>query len=134
MKGYIITWLVSVLSFCLMAAAWIYTHPETRYARVDIGSLYEAQKKILAEQVKPGMNAEQQAVLFKSATDFAIRIDKAMTIVADECKCALLNSAAIVRMPSSGMKSVQDLTGKVKALVADGADTSTVTPAKQEQN
>jgi hypothetical protein len=70
--------------------------------RVDVGSLYEEQKKTLSARLKPGMTEEEQKAIFKAATDYGTRVDEALSSAARECKCAVLNTAAIVRLPDSG--------------------------------
>lgn len=118
MRGHLITWAASVLSACIVGAAWIHTHPSPRMVRVDVGSLFDEQKKSLAERIKPGMSEQEQKALFQAATDYASRVDDAMAAIAKECGCAVLNSAAILRLPDGGASGIPDMTGRARELVA----------------
>lgn len=119
MKAHIITWALSVLSACIIGATWIYTHPSPRMVRVDVGSLFDEQKKNLASRIKPGMSEEEQKALFMSAADYANQVNVALDVVAKECGCAVINTAAIVRLPETGGTSgIPDMTGRVKELLS----------------
>ena len=119
MRSHVITWAASVVSACIIGAAWIYTHPSPRMVRVDVGSLFDEQKKILAEKIKPGMSEEEQKALFMSAAEYANQVNAALDVVAKECGCAVINTAAIVRLPETGGTSgIPDMTGKVKELLS----------------
>lgn len=86
--------------------------------RVDMGSLFEEQKKALADRIKPGMSEQEQKVLFQSATDYASRVEAALTMLAKECGCAVVNSAALLRLPEAGVPGIPDMTARVRELVA----------------
>ncbi len=86
-------------------------------ARVDMGSLFDEQKQALADQIKPGMSEQEQKALFMSATAYASRVEEALTILAKECGCAVLNSAAILRLPESHFTGIPDMTARVRELV-----------------
>lgn len=118
MKAHIITWALSVVSACIVGAAWIHTHPSPRLARVDMGSLFEEQKKSLGDRIKPGMSEPEQKALLQSATDYAGRVEGALTTLAKECGCAVVNSAAILRVPEAGMAGVPDLSARLRELAA----------------
>ena len=121
LKAHIVTWALSVLSACIVGAAWIYTHPSPRMVRVDVGSLFDEQKKNLAEKIKPGMSEEEQKALLLSAEDYARRVDGALDVVARECDCAVVNAAAILRLPETGGASgIPDMTWRVKELLSGG--------------
>ncbi|MEW6406217.1 MAG: hypothetical protein AB1649_30900 [Chloroflexota bacterium] len=117
MKAHIVTWIASVISACIVGGAWVYTHPTPRMARVDMGSLFDEQKQALADQIKPGMSEQEQKALFMSATAYASRVEEALTILAKECGCAVLNSAAILRLPESHSTGIPDMTARVRELV-----------------
>ena len=121
LKAHIVTWALSVLSACIVGAAWIYTHPSPRMVRVDVGSLFDEQKINLAEKIKPGMSEEEQKALLLSAEDYARRVDGALDVVARECDCAVVNAAAILRLPETGGASgIPDMTWRVKELLSGG--------------
>ncbi len=114
----LVVWLASVVTVGAMGAGWIHTHPTPRIAKVNLGSLYEDQKKILVAKLKPGMtDAEQQAV-FQSATDYGRRVDDVLVGAAQDCRCAILNSAAIVQLPAGSDAGIPDLTERVRAALA----------------
>ncbi len=117
MKAHIVTWIASVISACIVGGAWVYTHPTPRMARVDMGSLFDEQKQALADQIKPGMSEQEQKALFMSATAYASLVEEALTILAKECGCAVLNSAAILRLPESPSTGIPDMTARVRELV-----------------
>jgi len=85
--------------------------------RVDVGSLYEEQKKTLSARLKPGMTEEEQKAIFKAATDYGKRVDEALSSAAQECRCAVLNTAAIVRLPDSGESGIPDATDRVRQIL-----------------
>ncbi len=119
MRSHVITWAASVVSACIIGAAWIYTHPSPRMVRVDMGILFDEQKKALAERIKPGMSDQEQKALFQSATDYANRVEGALATLAKECGCAVVNSAAILRLPEGGgTAGIPDMTGRVRELAA----------------
>lgn len=117
MKGHVITWVLSVLSACIVGAAWIHTHPAPRIVRVDMGSLFDEQKKALVGRIKPGMSEQEQKALFQSATDYADRVEGALTTLATECGCAVLNSAALLRTSDAGAFTIPDMTWRVRELL-----------------
>ena len=116
MKAHLLTWLLAVLAACTVGAAWIHTHTWPRMARVDMGSLFDEQKQVLAERIKPGMSDEEQKALFQSATDYASRVDAALTSLSMECGCVLVNSAALLRLPETGAPGIPDMTARVREL------------------
>ena len=116
MKTCIITWAVSVLSACIIAAAWIHTHPPVRLARVDIKTLVDEYSKTLTDKAKPGMAEAEQVALLKAAADYGAAVEGAVSRVARECGCAVLNSAAILKLPE-GEAGIPDLTGRVRVFL-----------------
>lgn len=117
MKAHIITWAVSVLSAAVLGGAWLYTHPAPRIVRVDMGGMFEEQKKSLAEKIKPGMSEQEQKALFQSAGEYAGRVEAALTALSKECGCAVMNSAAILRLPEANATGIPDLTSRLRELV-----------------
>ena len=113
----LVTGLLSVLVSCVIGLMWVRSHPAPRMVRVDVGSLYEEQKKTLSARLKPGMTEEEQKVIFKAATDYGTRVDEALSSAARECKCAVLNTAAIVRLPDSGESGIPDATDRVRQIL-----------------
>ena len=113
----LVTGLLSVLVSCAIGLMWVRSHPVPRMVRVDVGSLYEEQKKTLSARLKPGMTEEEQKVIFKAATDYGTRVDEALSSAARECKCAVLNTAAIVRLPDSGESGIPDATDRVRQIL-----------------
>lgn len=117
MKAHIVTWALSVLSACIVGAAWIHTHPSPRLARVDMGSLFEEQKKALGDRIKPGMSEPEQKALLQSATDYAGQVEAALSALSRECGCAVVNSAAILRLPDGNEAGIADATSRIRQLL-----------------
>ncbi len=113
----LVTGLLSVLVSCAIGLMWVRPHPVPRMVRVDVGSLYEEQKKTLSARLKPGMTEEEQKAIFKAATDYGKRVDEALSSAAQECRCAVLNTAAIVRLPDSGESGIPDATDRVRQIL-----------------
>ena len=113
----LVTGLLSVLVSCAIGLIWVRSHPAPRMVRVDVGSLYEEQKKTLSARLKPGMTEEEQKAIFKAATDYGKRVDEALSSAARECQCAVLNTAAIVRLPDSGESGIPDATDRVRQIL-----------------
>ena len=113
----LVTGLLSVLVSCAIGLMWVRSHPVPRMVRVDVGSLYEEQKKTLSARLKPGMTEEEQKAIFKAATDYGKRVDEALSSAARECQCAVLNTAAIVRLPDSGESGIPDVTDRVRQIL-----------------
>jgi len=113
----LVTGLLSVLVSCAIGLMWVRSHPVPRMVRVDVGSLYEEQKKTLSARHKPGMTEEEQKAIFKAATDYGKRVDEALSSAAQECRCAVLNTAAIVRLPDSGESGIPDATDRVRQIL-----------------
>jgi len=113
----LVTGLLSVLVSCALGLMWVRSHPAPRMVRVDVGSLYEEQKKTLSARLKPGMTEDEQKAIFKAATDYGKRVDEALSSAARECQCAVLNTAAIVRLPDSGESGIPDATDRVRQIL-----------------
>lgn len=93
---------------------WPHTHPAAPLAKVDIIGIVSSQQKNLAAQLKPGMNEQAQAALIAEATRFGKRLDAALLQVVSECKCTLINSAAIIRDAPSG--TIRDYSERIADL------------------
>jgi hypothetical protein len=82
---------------------------------VTTGGDAQQQQQSLVERVKPGMDATEQARLFEDAKAFGLRLDAALDQVAQECQCALINSAALLKASSAA--AIPDLSARVAELV-----------------
>lgn len=111
------TVLTTLLAGAALAAAWLQVRPleSPRLARVDIGSLVARQQQALVQRIQPGMTVDEQGKLLDEAKAFGVQLDAALDQVARECRCALLNSAALVKASSAG--AIPDLTARVAELV-----------------
>jgi hypothetical protein len=100
-----------------IVASWLHFRPLEipRFARVNIGALVAQQQQSLVERVKPGMDATEQARLFEDAKAFGLRLDAALDQVAQECQCALINSAALLKASSAA--AIPDLSARVAEIV-----------------
>lgn len=112
-----IIWLASVATASAIGYVWLSQHPAPKFVRVDVAGLYEEQKRELAAKLKPGMREEEQKVILQMAADYGKRVDEALGVLAEECSCAVLNSAAIVRLPEGNEVGVRDLTGRLRELL-----------------
>ena len=112
------TGLVSVLVTCSMGYAWLRANPSPRLVRVDVGSLFEEQKKTLAAKLKPGMTEEEQKAIFLAAADYGKQVDEALSTIANECRCGVMNTAALVRMPETIDTGIPDATDRVRQMLA----------------
>ena len=82
--GLFITWLVSLATAYAIGYVWVSQHPATKFARVDVASLYEEQKKVLAAKLKPGMTEEEQKAILQMAADYGKRVDEALGVLVEE--------------------------------------------------
>lgn len=114
--GYVMTWLLSVASACIVGGAWVYTHPTPSFVAVDVNALVKAETELLAQAVKPDATKEQQEAAIRRASEFGKKLDDAIAQLAAECGCVVINTAAIVAQPAS--TPVRDATQRVKALVS----------------
>lgn len=109
---------LSVFASCAIGYSWLRAHPSPRLVRVDVGSLFEEQKKILAARLKPGMTEEEQKAIFLVAADYGKQVDEALNTIANECLCGVLNTAALVRMADAAEAGIPDATDRVRQLLA----------------
>jgi len=117
LRAHIITWAVSVLSAAMLGWAWLYTHPAPRIVRVDMGEMFDEQKKRLAEKITPGMSEPEQKALVHSAGEYASKVEAALTTLSQECRCVVMNSAAILRLPEASATGIPDMTLRLRELV-----------------
>lgn len=119
------TVLTTLLAGTALAAAWLQFRPleMPRLARVDIGSLVARQQQALVQRIQPGMTVDEQGKLFDEAKAFGVQLDAALDQVAQECRCALLNSAALVK--ASSAVAIPDLTARVAELVGPSSHPAT---------
>jgi len=116
-KTLILTLLTTLLVGVGLAVVWLHFRPLEipRLARVDIGSLVARQQQVLVQRIQPGMATAEQGKLFEEAKAFGVRLDAALDQVAQECQCALINSAALLKASSVG--AIPDLTARVAEIV-----------------
>ncbi len=112
-----LTLLMTLLTGSGLAVAWLPFQPLAmpRLARVDLGSLVTRQQQALVQRIQPGMTVDEQARLFEEAKAFGVQLDAALDQVAQECRCALINSAALLK--ASSAVAVPDLTARVAEIV-----------------
>ena len=112
-----LTVLTTLLAGTGLAIAWLHFQPLEipRLARVDVGSLVARQQQALVQRIQPGMTPDEQAKLFEEAKTFGVQLDAALDQVAQECRCALINSAALLK--TSPAVAVPDLTARVAEIV-----------------
>lgn len=96
-------------------AGWLHFHPSSPVAKVDIIGIVTAQQKSLAAKLKPGMDEKAQAALIEQASRFGKQLDLALAQVSGECRCTLINAAAVVRDAPNG--ALRDYTTRVRELV-----------------
>jgi hypothetical protein len=101
----------------MLAWAWLYTHPAPRIVRVDMGEMFDEQKKRLAEKITPGMSEQEQKALFQSAGEYASKVEAALSTLSKECGCVVMNSAAILRLPEANASGIPDMTHRLRDLV-----------------
>ena len=112
--AHFVTGTIAATAAIAFMAGWQHYHPAPMMAKVDIIGIVTAQQKNLAAQMKPGMDQKAQAEIIESASRFGKRLDVALTQVASECKCTIINSAAIIKDSPS---STYDYTQRVRELV-----------------
>lgn len=120
MKNHIITWALSVLSAGIIGAAWVYTHPAPRVVTVDLKALFDDEARAFANKARTGTPDEQAAALSQvkmRGEEIELAIDR----LAQECRCAVLNSAAIAKLPPNPTDAgIPDMTGRVRQMLAGG--------------
>lgn len=113
----LLTTIISTLAATAASAWWSEQHAP-RFAKVDVVGLFEEQKAVLQGSVKAGMSKEELERLLETAKGAMAKMDAAVGQLATECGCAVLNAAAIVKLPSKGDGGVPDMTDRVRAILA----------------
>lgn len=116
LRGHIMTWAASVISACIVGAAWVYANPPTSFVSVDVYALVKAETEMLADIVRQGATKEQQEAAIRRASEYGRRLDEAIARLAEECNCVVINKAAIIAQP--GTKYVPDVTERVNKMLA----------------
>jgi len=114
-RAHVITGVVSTVIAIAVLAGWQYYKPAPTMSKVDIISIVTNQQKALSAKMKPGMDEKAQAELIASAARFGKQLDAALTQVASECKCTIINSAAIIK---DSPTATHDYTQRVTDLIA----------------
>lgn len=116
MKAHFLTGVITLMIGAVLLAIVLHQYllEIPRLARVDVGRLVAQQQQALVQKIKPGLDAQEQAKLFEEAKAFGARLDGALDQVSQECRCALINTAALLKTTDS---RIPDLTEKV-AMVA----------------
>lgn len=112
--SHIVTGTVSAVVAIAIIAGWQHFHPAPLMAKVDIIGIVTSQQKSLAAQMKPGMDQKAQAEIIDSAARFGKQLDVALTQVSNECKCTLINAAAIIKDAPAG--ATRDYTQRISDL------------------
>lgn len=117
MRAHIVTGTLAAIVAIGSVAGWHFFYPSDPVAKVNIIGIVSAQQKSLAAKLKPGMDEKAQAALIDQASRFGKQLDAALAQVASECRCTLINSAAVVRDAPSG--TLRDYTQRVTELAQD---------------
>lgn len=117
-QAHIITGTLSAAAAIATVAFWLQLHVPPNMARVDIIGIVTAQQKSLSAQMKPGMDQKAQAAIIEAAARFGKQLDAALTQVAAECNCTIINAAAIIK--DSPTKRIFDYTQRVNTLATGG--------------
>ncbi len=127
LKAQILTAIVTLTLGAFLAAAWMHFSPLEipRFARVDVGAIVARQQQSLVQRVKPGMEPTEQSKLFEEAKAFGVRLDAALDQAGKECQCALINSAALLKVSSA--RAIPDLSGRVADILKQSV---TIQPAQ----
>lgn len=116
-KAHIVSGVTSAALAVSFMALWQHYHPSPTLAKVDIYGIVNAQQKSLAAQMKPGMDPKAQAAIIDAASRFGKQLDSALNQVSADCKCTIINAAAIIK--DSPTNRIVDYTQRVDALVAE---------------
>ncbi len=111
--AHFVTGVVATTAAIAAMGGWQHFNPSPAMAKVDIIGIVSMQQRSLAAQMKPGMDQKAQAGIIESASRFGKNLDVALTQVASECKCTLINSAAIIKDSPS---TTYDYTQRVREL------------------
>lgn len=120
MKKYLphaVTAIIAVLASSAIAYGLV-KHYTPRLVKVDLVGLFDEQKAQLEKQIKPGMSQDEQNKLFQRAASEVGRVDAAISQLVSECNCAVMNAAAIARLPEGSDAGIPDRTARVRAILA----------------
>lgn len=118
MKANLVTWMLAVLASSIIGGAWIYTHPQPRLGRVDMKVLFSDQKAVFDKMLKPNMTQQEQLAVISQAKAYSLRLNQALLTISNECNCAVMNSDAILQLPSNGTVSgIPDMTNRARQLI-----------------
>lgn len=122
-KAHVATGVLTLAAGSIALAVWwgVERERSPRLGRVDIGQIVAKQQKSLVERVKPGIDAQEQGRIFEEAKAFGNRLDAALKQASHECRCALMNSAALLKAAHAG---IPDLTDRVETLASSPAPAS----------
>lgn len=122
-KAHVATGVLTLAAGSIALTLWwgVERERSPRLGRVDIGQIVAKQQKSLVERVKPGIDAQEQGRIFEEAKAFGNRLDAALEQASRECRCALMNSAALLKAAHAG---IPDLTERVEALANSPAPAS----------
>ncbi len=111
-KSHVLTGAMTLAAGAGIAVVWLSQNPLNipRLAKVDIGKLVAHQQQSLVQRLKPGIDTQEQAKLFEEAKAFGVRLDGALDQVSRECRCALINTAAILKTSDP---RIPDLTERI---------------------
>ena len=112
--AHIITGVISATAAIATMSVWQHFHVPPNMAKVDIIGIVTTQQKSLSAQMKPGMDQKAQAAIIESAARFGKQLDAALTQVAAECNCTIINAAAIIK--DSPANRIFDYTQRVDTL------------------
>ena len=116
LKTQTLTVLLTLLVGAGLMALWLHFRPLEipRLARVDIGTLVAQQQQALVQRIEPGMSADDQGRLFDDAKAFGVRLDVALDQLAQECRCALINTAAVLNPSLTSKTHIPRFSGRVE--------------------
>ena len=122
-KAHLAVGVLTLAAGSIALAVWwgIERERSPRLGRVDIGQIVAKQQKSLVDRVKPGIDAQEQGRIFEEAKAFGNRLDAALEQASHECRCALMNSAALLKAAHAG---IPDLTDRVETLASSPAPAS----------
>jgi hypothetical protein len=117
-KAHLLTGGLTLLVGAILVAVWMHLYPLDipRLARVDIGRLVAYQQQSLVQRIKPGLDAQEQAKLFEEAKAFGTRLDTALDQVSRECRCALINTAALLKTSDTRIPELTEQVAQVAGL------------------
>lgn len=113
--SHVITWAFSVMTACLLGLFWVHTHPAPAFVIVDVAEILAAKQKEF-ESIVNENDPHKVEQMMKDAGLWAQKLDAALTRLAEECNCAVINSAAFLKTPADG-RIVPNATSKVKAMI-----------------